>query len=391
MSEMAKQTEQILLKIEKAEINIEGAYKRNKKAAALLAVMKRMQNLTTLVFNLLADDKETFDLFLSDLSKLDLNIGTIHIENYRPKSANCIKFARYFNKNIVKLELKNSKPACACDFINLATLTIKFDYFVNDNENDDYNDTKKLLVELPEADIQIDIFMNNVAAFVHFSGLLDIFANRQSVGFIMHYGVTAVVWGRQKMKRLTLENMKVVDKEIADKQQIVLKANHFYILMDFVENVERNGLDALLFDYLDIYVDDLRDANVLNYLNRFITDHKRMKRLDIAVTRLIGGLPVFWSQLSRDIHEIVQFSINDAIGGTPALDSIQKLVSDDKVTTLVANIQSCRYYQLPLDHPILLYLGKARTVDIEQKYVEWFKTSPFGSNYKVITDEHADI
>lgn len=388
MSEMATQSNEDLLEITKAEININGLYKTisdgNKKAATLLAVMERMKKLTALVFNLLPDDKGTFDRFLLDLSKYEarINVDTILIENYRPKSEYRIKFASYLNKNIVKLEIKNSTPVCGCGYTNLTTLTIRFDYFDENTENVDYNDTRKLLEQLPDAPIKINIFVNNFIKFVRLISLLEILKDRKSVEFLIHYGVSAVVWGRQKMKQLTLEHMHAVDKEIADKDHIILKANHLYILKDLLETIKMNKLDALVFDYLDIYVDDMRDEECMISLKELIANQIRMKRLDVVVRRLLGDLHTFWSKMSTEILGIEEFSIKD----DASVDCIRRIVSDGNTSTLLANIQSGRYYKLPLDHTIILHLGEGRKFLIEQLYIDWFRTRPFDPNYKVINN-----
>lgn len=254
-------------------------------------------------------------------------------------------------------------------------------FWIQDNDKEyGYNDTIKILEEIRDAHndtASICISIKDSTEFMRYAQLTQIFEYPKRMAITIYYGLKPVVlWRRQQMKQSTLENMQIVDKEITDKQHLVLKSSNFRALLKFPETV-----DHLLFDYLDISIADLRDEELLLFLKKFLQTHKSMKRLKMAVPSVWGGLPLVWSTLAAQIQAVPEFSVTNSIGYTAARDTIKRVASDDNSITLVANIQSCTFFPLPLDNLIILYLRGVRVPDNEQKYLDHFK---FGCSYKVI-------
>lgn len=388
--EMASQAVENLVRITAARIKLTGPYKAitqgNTKAAELLAAMKKMANLRALVFSPPEyEDNMTLGQLFLDLSQLNETIERLHIHfYYRPKSDKWVEFSRYF-PNVKELELQTSNVACAFGFKKLINVTIRNGFFLKNEEKRAFIDTTKLLEEIRDANNEtaIFIFMNDFKEFVCYTQLIAIFKNHQSIKFTMYFRDydKNTVFGRQQMKQLTLENMQIVEKRIPDKQHIVLNTIEFPV---FIQSPE--SLESLLFDYLDISIADLRNENLLLFLKKFLQTHKSMRRLKILVPSIWGGLPLVWSILFTQIKAIREFSLHtiSSAGNVGARDSIQRIVSDDNSSTIFADIQSCKFYPLPLDNLIILYLSNVRDPDNEQEYLEWFKMNPAGTNYKVI-------
>lgn len=382
---MAAQNDEILSKITSARIKLKGPYKSikngNKDAAALLEVMKRMNKLNALVFNPPnRDDNQTLAVLFLDLSELKDKIFSLHIQYYyRPKSDKWVLFSKYF-PNVLYLELLTSNIACAFGFKKLINLTIRQEFFDEGQETVTYSDTWKLLEEIRDANNRTSVFLilHDKKEFVRYTQLLQIFQHHPLIRFSLSY-YKSVVYRRQRMHQLTVKDMQIIDKEITGEQHVVLICLDFQVLMEFPET-----LDHVLFDYLYICIDDLRDEKRLIFLKKFLQIHKCIRRLQIAVPSIWGGLPLVWSVLFTQIKSIREFSIDNSIGGTSKIDSIHRVVSDDNSSTLVADIQSCKFYPLPLDNLIVLYLTGERDADNEQEYLEWFKMNPAGTDYRVI-------